>query len=171
MSAPYPPAPRLDIVDDLHGRKVADPYRWPEDPSSATTMAWTEAEDDLARQWLDGRPGRDRMRRRLRELLPGIVSAPAVRGDRLFLLRRLPEQEHATLVTLEGDEPPDGGRVLIDPSALSPDATVTLDAWRPPKEGDRLAYRPSRGAEGGGGLWGMAVAPGATAGGPINRCR
>src|SRR5687768_11978237 len=28
----YPPAPRQDIVEDIHGHAVADPYRWLEDP-------------------------------------------------------------------------------------------------------------------------------------------
>src|SRR5437763_4269767 len=32
MSDTYPCAPRQDIVEDLHGHTVADPYRWLEDP-------------------------------------------------------------------------------------------------------------------------------------------
>src|SRR5206468_2114473 len=109
--------------------------------------------------------------RRLRELLPGMVSAPAVRGMRSFLLRRLPDQEHPALVVLEGEEAPTAGRVLIDPAALSPDATVTLDAWQPSKEGDRLAYQLSQGGDEESELWVMNVANGATVEGPIDRCR
>ena len=39
----YPPAHRLDLVEDLHGHQVADPYRWLEDPDSTETKDWSAA--------------------------------------------------------------------------------------------------------------------------------
>src|SRR4051794_15761227 len=44
----YPDAPRHDVVDDLHGHRVADPYRWLEDAADPATRSWTEAQDALA---------------------------------------------------------------------------------------------------------------------------
>ena len=44
----YPEAPRLDLVDDLHGHRVADPYRWLEDPADPRTREWSQAQDALA---------------------------------------------------------------------------------------------------------------------------
>jgi len=35
----YPPAERLDLVDDVSGVPVADPYRWLEDSSDPRTQA------------------------------------------------------------------------------------------------------------------------------------
>ncbi len=45
----YPRADRDDIVEDLHGHQVADPYRWLEDPAEPRTEAWSTAQDELAR--------------------------------------------------------------------------------------------------------------------------
>ena len=43
---------------------------------------------------------------------------------------------------------PDGTvRVLVDPTALDPAGTTTLDAWQPSWEGDRLAYQLSVGGD------------------------
>ena len=137
----YPPAPRQDIVEDIHGHAVADPYRWLEDPDDPATRAWSKAQDELVRPYLDRQPGRDGFATRLRELSVGLVSSPTVRGDRFFVMRRHPHQEHAVLVVLSpGDDPLTGGRVLIDPSALSDDDTITLDGWLPSPDGTLLAY-------------------------------
>ena len=54
----YPPAERLDLVEHLHGRRVADPYRWLEDPDDPRTRTWSAAQDALARSHLDALPGR-----------------------------------------------------------------------------------------------------------------
>jgi prolyl oligopeptidase len=138
----YPETKRFDLVEDLHGHQVADPYRWLEDEASEETEAWSTAQDELVRPFLDALPGRDHLRRRLRELLPGIISAPIVIGERSFFSRREPDQEHATYCVEE-----DGVdvRVLIDPAAIDPSLTTTLDGVAPSKEGDRVAYLLSSG--------------------------
>jgi len=53
-SIEYPAARRGDVVDVLHGERVADPYRWLEDLGGSETRAWVAAEDAVTRRW---RPG------------------------------------------------------------------------------------------------------------------
>lgn len=166
---PYPPAHRLDLADELHDRRVPDPYRWLEDPGSTETIRWTEAQDALARTHLDSLPGRDDLRARLRELLAtGTVSVPVLRGDRAFFMRRSGEQEHAVLLVREADA---SERVLIDPSALSEDDSVTLDGWAVSHEGDRLAYLLSEGGDEESSFFVMDVATAGNIEGPIDRTR
>ena len=40
----YPDSPHMDIVDDYHGTRVADPYRWLEDPDSPRTRTVDQSE-------------------------------------------------------------------------------------------------------------------------------
>src|SRR5206468_2913311 len=39
----YPPARKGDVVDDYHGTRVADPYRWLEDPDSPESRGRLDA--------------------------------------------------------------------------------------------------------------------------------
>ncbi|MFD0853829.1 hypothetical protein ACFQ07_16440, partial [Actinomadura adrarensis] len=57
---PYPPAQRQDIVEDIHGRQVADPYRWLEDRSDEAVQSWLDAQDELFHSIVDDLPGRER---------------------------------------------------------------------------------------------------------------
>jgi len=43
----YPQTRKDTQVDDYHGTKVADPYRWLEDDNSAETAKWVEAENKV----------------------------------------------------------------------------------------------------------------------------
>ena len=55
----YPPARKSDQVDDYHGVKVADPYRWLEDLDSEETRKWIEAENKLSFGYLAAIPQRN----------------------------------------------------------------------------------------------------------------
>ena len=165
----YPDAPRLDLVEDLHGHQIADPYRWLEDADDTRTLAWSTQQDELFAQVRQTWPGKERLRRRVTELVgAGMVSVPVWRGDRQFVLRRAADQEHAVLLTVDpsGDE-----RVLIDPMALDPGGTTTLDAWQPSKEGNLLAFQVSEGGTEESSVRVMAVADGRIVDGPIDRAR
>ncbi len=166
---PYPSAPRLDDVDELFGQRVPDPYRWLEDAGSAQTQEWLLAQDALTREHLDRLPGRDRLKARLTELLAaGLVTAPVWRGDRSFFQRRRADQEHAVLLVRE----PDGTeRTLVDPVALDPAGTTTLDAWQPDKEGRQLAYQLSTGGDEESAVRVLDVGTGDDVDGPIDRTR
>jgi prolyl oligopeptidase len=165
----YPAATRSDICDDLHGHPVADPYRWLEDPGSPATQEWLAAQDELYAGALAGTPGRERLSGRLAELLSaGLVTAPAWRGGRQFYLRRDAGQEHAVLYTAA---PGEAERVLIDPMAVDPAGTTTLDAWQPDHEGRLLAYQLSEGGREESDVRVMDIATGQDVDGPIDRCR
>jgi len=168
-SVRHPDAPRLDLVDDLHGSLVADPYRWLEDDDDPRTQAWAAAQDELATGLLAGLPARPAFAARLGELVhAGAVGVPVWRGGRAFSTRRDPGQEHAVLRVTE----PDGTvRVLVDPTALDPAGTTTLDAWSPSWEGDRLAYQLSVGGDEESQLFVLDVGTGEVLEGPIDRCR
>ena len=167
---PYPPAERLDIVDDLHGRRIADPYRWLEDPDDERTVAWQQAQSEAMAAERAGWAMRDRFAERIEGLMgAGVVSPPYFRGERRFFTRRDPGQQFAVLYTVDpgATEP----RVLIDPMALDDSGRTTLDAWQPSKEGDRLAYQLSSGGTEESELFVMDCATGETIEGPIDRCR
>ena len=165
----YPAARRLDLVEDLFGHHVADPYRWLEDAGSAETRQWLAAEEELWAGYRDGLPRREAFTARVRELLRvGSVGLPAWRGTSRFYSRRDPDQEHAVLYVADR-----GGaeRVLIDPVAVDPTGRTTLDAWSPDKEGRLLAYQLSRGGDEESLLRVLDVATGELVDGPIDRCR
>ena len=67
----YPKAKTVDQVDDYHGVKVADPYRWLEDTDSPDTHAWVEAENKLTFSYLEQIPYRGAIRERLTKLSDG----------------------------------------------------------------------------------------------------
>jgi prolyl oligopeptidase len=183
----YPQAQRLDLVESLHGRAVADPYRWLEDGDSAETQAWTAAQDDLYAGQAATWPGRAGAADRIRALLgAGMVGVPVWRGERCFFMRRDGSQEHAVLIVSEPEPAADAGneaaprtgagdgrreRTLLDPIAIDPTGLTTLDAWQPSKEGDLLAYQLSAGGTEESVLTVIEVDSGAVVDGPIDRAR
>src|SRR5688500_15662071 len=141
----YPEAPRLDLVENLHGHRDAGPYRWLEGDAAPRRQAWCRALAALAGELRSAPPMRAHFAARLEDLVhAGAVGIPVWRGGRAFSTRRDPGQEHAVLRVREADG---SERVLVDPMTLDPAGTTTLDAWSPSWEGDRLAYQVSTGGD------------------------
>ncbi len=140
QTIPQAPSTRIEpVVDVLHGREIADPYRWLENAESPDTKAWVAEQNAYTRNLLDQIPGRDRIQQRLTALLSiGALSAPRPRGDRYFYMRREGDQNQPVLYvrdTLDGKD-----RVLVDPNDLNAEGTVTIDWWQPTSDGRYLAY-------------------------------
>jgi prolyl oligopeptidase len=170
----YPPAERLDLVDHLHGRRVADPYRWLENPDDPRTRTWSAAQDALARSHLDALPGREPLAATLGALTSaGWVEVPTWRAGRRFATRREPGQEHGVLYVCDpvGTDLAGTERVLIDPAAFDPTGTTTLDAWTPDRAGRLLVYQLSSGGDEQSVLHVLDVATGEDVEPPIDRCR
>src|SRR5688572_22589397 len=84
----YPPTEKGDQVDDYHGTKINDPYRWLEDPDSDPTRRWVEAQNKLTFAYLDQIPARGRIKERLTKLWDyERYSSPVKHGDRYFFYK------------------------------------------------------------------------------------
>lgn len=165
----YPPAERQPVLDNLHGHRVPDPYRWLEDPLTPATAAWSKAQDELWQHYTAALPDRDRWHARVAELSrTGAVSTPLWRGERRFVVRHDGEQEHAVLRCAD---PGGAERVLLDPMELDPSGATTLDAWQPDLEGRLLALQVSRRGDERSELLVLDIETGARVDGPIDRCR
>ena len=143
---------KSDVVDELHGTRVADPYRWLEEADSAEVRTWTDQQNVHTRKVLDALAGREALRGQVKDLLQiGYVSAPTVRTtnvgtQRYFHTKREGVQNQPTLYVRDGVTGKD--RVVIDASALSEDGTTALDWWFPSRDGALLAWgRSDSGSE------------------------
>jgi prolyl oligopeptidase len=135
----YPKAKTVDQVDDYHGVKVADPYRWLEDTDSAETHDWVEAENKVTFSYLDQIPYRGAIRERLTKLWNyERFTVPGQEGGRYFYEHNNGLQNQNVLLVADAlnAEP----RVLLDPNTLSSDGTVALSGRAITDDGKLIAY-------------------------------
>lgn len=145
----YPPSPRDAVEDDFHGERIADPYRWLEDPDSPQVAQWIEAQRTLTERALATSPWRPALRARLMQLHQFERRTPAAcaRG-RLFCWRSTGSQAQPVLwaQTLA-----DGSAtVVLDANTLSTDGTVAVADLAVSPDGRWLAYAV---ADGGSDWW------------------
>jgi prolyl oligopeptidase len=143
-----PPAPRTareNVVDEVHGAKITDPYRWLEADATDRVREWTDQQNARTRAVLDPLPERRAFAQRLRELLSvGLLSTPRPIRGRVFHTRREGEQKQAVLYVRDAAGP---DRALIDPNTIDPDGLVTIDWYYPSPDARYVAYGVSRGGD------------------------
>ena len=141
---PYPKPRKVDQVDEYHGVKVADPYRWLEDDRSEETARWVEAENKVTFGYLDRIPYRSALKARLQALYNyPKYGIPQRTGEYYFYSKNDGLQNQSVIYMQKGlDGTPE---VLIDPNKFSADGTVKLAGYSISKDGRYCAFGKSTG--------------------------
>lgn len=143
---PPPFSEQEPVTETLHGVLVTDPYRWLEDPDSPRTRAWLSQQTRYAYAYLSNIPGRDRIRRRIRELLTVETHDSLQKiGNRYFFRKRLPNQEQPCIYMREGANGED--QLLIDPTECRPGNYTAVKPFRVSPDGRLLLYEIKEGGE------------------------
>ena len=140
----YPVTRAVDRVDDYHGTKVADPYRWLEAIDSASVAEWVRTQNAVTMPYLAGLPSRELLRQRITALYDfPRTGVPFWEGGRWFYSRNSGLQRQSvwySRLTLDGPE-----TMVLDPNQLSPDGSIALSGFAPSPDGKILAYGQSEG--------------------------
>lgn len=139
----YPNTRKTDVVEDYHGTKVADPYRWLENDTSAETKAWVKAENEVTNAYLSKIPYRNKIRDRINELLNyPRYSAPFSAGKYYLYSKNDGLQNQSVYYRQDGltGEP----TVFLDPNTLAKDGTASAGFAGVSGDKKYIAYTVSR---------------------------
>lgn len=142
---PTYPTTRQDpsVIDDYHGTKVADPYRWLEDDNSAETKDWVKRQNEVTYAYLDKIPYRQATKERIEKLWNyEKYGSPFKKGGKYYFYKNDGLQNQSVLYVQNNLNAPPS--VVIDPNTLSKDGTVALGSTSFNKAGDKMAYQLSK---------------------------
>ena len=137
----YPDTKKGDVVDDYHGTKVADPYRWLEDDvrKNKDVAAWVEAENKVTFGFLESIPEREAIKKRITDIYNyEKISAPSLHGGRYFFFKNDGLQNQSVLYVQDSltGEP----KLLMDPNTWTKDGTVALSGMATSDDAKFIAY-------------------------------
>ncbi len=130
-------------VDDYHGERVPDPYRWLEDTNDPETLNWVKHQNERTEEFLSRVPTREALRARLTQIWDyPKAGAPFERGGLWFQARNSGLQDQSVLYVMAAPDD-EAGEVLLDPNLLSNDGTVAVPSVSVSEDGSLLAYATS----------------------------
>ena len=133
----------VTVVDEYFGTKVADPYRWLENDTTAETAQWVDDQRAVTEDYLSHIPFRENIKKRLTDLVNyERYSLPSKRfGRYIFSKNDGLQNQNVIYIQNSLDEEPS---VLLDPNTLSDDGTVALSGTFQSNDGKYLAYSIQR---------------------------
>ncbi len=137
---PVPKTKTVDQIDEYHGTKVSDPFRWLEDTESSETADWVAAQNKATFGYLEKIPQRESIKQRLTEIWNyERFGLPDKFGENYFFTYNDGLQNQSVLYVSKQSDGSDK-RILLDPNALAADGTVALTDWQVREDGKVVAY-------------------------------
>ncbi|XP_074603193.1 prolyl endopeptidase-like isoform X2 [Brevipalpus obovatus] len=135
------PKPRRDEskVDEKHGHKIKDPYRWMEDPESEETQNFIHEQNKITRKFIDQCTFKEKITNRLRELVDyPRISCPIKYGDHYFFTKNDGLQNQDVLYIQKSLDAE--AKVFLDPNKLDEKGLISLCSWKASQDGKLLSY-------------------------------
>jgi prolyl oligopeptidase len=135
---PAPATPKRPVVDEYHGVKIPDDYRWLENWDDPAVRAWSDAQNQRTRAYLDGLAVREPIRKLLREVAnTSSVNYYAIRlrSNVYFAMKAQPPKNQPFLITLKSLDDPASEQVILDPNQLNSKGTTAIDFYVPSLDG------------------------------------
>lgn len=140
----YPETKKVAVVDDYHGTKVADPYRWLEDENSEETKAWVTEQNKVTFGYLESIPFREKIKERFTQIFNyPKYGAPFKAGDKYYFFKNDGLQNQSVMYVK--DDLNSDPKVFFDPNKLSKDGTKSLTTFAFSDDGKYFAYGVSSG--------------------------
>lgn len=140
----YPSTNRVDHIDEYHGVKVSDPYRWLEDDRSKETGEWVKAQNEVTFSYLDKIPFKNKIFIDLEKAYNyPKYSAPRKKGDYYYFYKNDGLQNQAVLYRQKGEN--GTPETVLDPNKLSADGTTRLTVFSLSKDGNHAVLGFSKG--------------------------
>jgi prolyl oligopeptidase len=147
-SEPVNQTPKKPVTDEYQGVKVQDDYQWLEKDDDPAVNAWSDAQNQRTRKYLDKLPDRAAIEKQLTDWYAktspsysGIVSRPSV----LFAFKFQPPKQQQMLVTLSSVDDLKSEKVVLDPNKLDPTGKTAIDWFVPSRDGKYVAMSISQG--------------------------
>src|SRR5205807_9713784 len=126
--------PKKPVSNEYHGTTVEDPYQWLEQDNDSQVKAWSDAQNQRTRQYLDNLPDRAAIEKQLTEWYA--KSSPSYsslvsRSGILFAMKFQPPKQQQLLVTLASADDVKSERIVLDPNVLDAKGTTTIDWFVP----------------------------------------
>src|SRR5688572_26424584 len=128
-----------DVVEEYHGTKVEDPYRWLEDDNAEDTKKWVKDQNKVTFDYLSRIPYREQIKKRL-EILWNYprYSSPFKKADYYYFFKNDGLQNQAIMYRQKGinGEPEE----FLNPNKLNKDGIAALGGYNFSKNGKYMAY-------------------------------
>ena len=143
-----PEIPTKPVSTEYHGVTVEDPYQWLENDDAPQVKAWSDAQNQRTRKYLDSLPERASIETQLKEWYAktspnysSLVSRPGI----LFAMKFQPPKQQPLLVTLASADDLKSEKIVLDPNVLDAKGTTTIDWFVPSLDGRYIAISLSKG--------------------------